>query len=165
MSKYFRFLCMLACALHTSIASAEARLQPFTADILKQVEAGYAGKPFLLVLWSVHCAPCFAEMELLSEALAQQPDLPVVLVATDAPDMREHVLEVLGDYGLDGARNYHFADAIPEKLHYLIDPEWFGELPRSYRYDANHQRTAHSGTLDQAQLAQWLDSGIRDLPR
>lgn len=158
MSKVFRILCVAAFALQCSLASADIRLQPFTAETLKQVETGYAGRPFLLVLWSVHCAPCFAELELLSKALAQQPDLPVVLVATDAPDMREHVLEVLGDYGLDNVQTWYFSDAIPEKLGYLIDPEWLGELPRSYFYDAAHRRTGHSGMLDEAQLAQWLDS-------
>ena len=44
----------------------------------------------------------------------------------------------------------------PEKLRYVIDQDWYGELPRSYYYDADHQRSSHSGTLSQQQLSAWL---------
>lgn len=156
MKALLRNLALLSFALTGNMALADEGLRPFTADTLKQIEAEHAGAPFLLVLWSVHCAPCFAEMKLLSELLAQEPDLPIVLVAADTPDMREHVQDVLADYDLNRVTNYHYADAIPEKLHYAIDPQWFGELPRSYYYDAAQVRSAHSGTLERAQLEEWF---------
>ena len=49
-----------------------------------------------------------------------------------------------------------FAEAVPERLRYAIDPAWGGELPRSYLFDAAHRRQAHSGLLDEAQLKDWL---------
>lgn len=158
MKRFLRRSLLLASALFCSASFAGEGLQPFTAETLQQVEAQYEGQPFLLVLWSVHCAPCFAELEMLGDMLAQDPQLPLVLVATDAPDMREHVEDVLADYALDAVTTWHFADAIPEKLRYAIDPQWFGELPRSYYYDAAHARSGHSGTLQRAQLEQWFSS-------
>jgi len=45
---------------------------------------------------------------------------------------------------------------MPDKLRFYIDPGWYGELPRSYFYDAAQQRSGHSGALTRAQLQDWL---------
>ena len=42
------------------------------------------------------------------------------------------------------------------KLRYGIDPSWFGELPRSYFYDAAHNRLPHSGALNEDHIEAWL---------
>lgn len=142
----------LMLSLMCSLSLADQHLQTFTATSLATIETQHEGKPFVLMLWSLHCAPCFAELEMLGAELARQPGLPVVLVSTDAPDAREDVLELLVDYGLENVPTWQFADDIPEKLRFIIDPAWYGELPRSYIYNATHERSSHSGMLSLAQL-------------
>lgn len=157
MKKFRRnMLNVLSFSLLCSLAHADRNLQPFTAESLAKIEAQHAGQPFVLVLWSMHCAPCFAELEMLGTELRRQPDLPVVLVSTDEASMRADVLELLADYGLEKVPTWQFAEDIPEKLRFVIDQNWYGELPRSYYYDENHQRSGHSGTLSQKQLSTWL---------
>lgn len=146
--------------LQASVSSTqvEAGPKPFMAQSLKAIEAAHAGEAFLLVLWSVTCAPCFAELALLSQALAADPQLPIVLVATDPPAMRDEVEAVLADYNLLPYAGWQFAEAMAEKLRFHIDPDWYGELPRSYVYDAAHQRQGHSGALSAEQLQHWLQT-------
>ncbi|MGY8814879.1 MAG: hypothetical protein ACKVHQ_09190 [Gammaproteobacteria bacterium] len=43
-----------------------------------------------------------------------------------------------------------------ERLRYSIDPDWFGELPRNYFYDANSSRIGFSGKLTEDILLEWL---------
>lgn len=135
---------------------AESRPQAFTENTLAELEARHRGQPFVLVLWSVHCAPCFAELEMIGTALAQQPDLAVVVVATDGTAARDDVGWILEDYGLDARNTWQFAGDFAEKLRYRVDPDWYGELPRSYFYDAVGQREGHSGVISREQLLAWL---------
>lgn len=148
-------LAALVLVASSSLLRAEPLLQPFKADSLPLIEARYQGEPFLLVLWSVTCAPCIAELALVAEALRADPQLPVVLVSADPPALQAETEAVLADHGLLQHAGWQFAD-MPEKLRFHIDPDWFGELPRSYFHDGAGQRVAHSGALTREQLAQWF---------
>lgn len=136
-------------------AQAELPLQDFSAQSLAHIEAERDGEAFLLVLWSVHCAPCFAELEQLGKLLRADPALPVELVSTDAPALRRDVEATLERYGLDTHASWQFAEEMPEKLRFHIDPAWYGELPRSYFYDSSRQRRSYSGALTHEQLQDW----------
>lgn len=128
----------------------------FTEQSMQQIETAYQGKPFVLVLWSQTCAPCMAELKMLGEELAQNPELPLVLVSSDPPALQDEIQMRLEDYGLDAANSWQFAHDFQESLRYTIDPLWFGEMPRSYFYDAAGQRSAQSGTISSEHLRQWL---------
>lgn len=134
---------------------ARAELQDFDQDSLPAIEAALAGEPFLLLLWSVHCAPCIAELKALGEVIDDPALPPVVMVATDPASMAEEVGLVLADYGLEDVPGWRFADPMPERLRYAIDPGWYGELPRSYFYAADGTRSAHSGRLTRQHLQDW----------
>ena len=74
-------------------------------------------------------------------------------------DLRRQVREIraaLQRFGLAHIDTWVFADDVPERLRYAIDPAWRGELPRSYLFDAAHRRVAHSGLINEAQLRDWL---------
>ena len=43
-----------------------------------------------------------------------------------------------------------------ERIRYGVDPEWYGELPRTYFYNNEGNREAHSGILTKKLLSQWL---------
>lgn len=138
-------------------AATEADIRPFTAETLDDIQAEYEDRPFLLALWSVDCPPCMAELDMLGRLRDEHPGLPLVLVSTDPIEQRDDAEDFLLDYGLADMRSWMFADPFAERLRFTIDPQWYGELPRSYHYDAAHQAEAHSGMLTEEQVREWLD--------
>jgi len=117
--------------------------------------AARRNEPFLLVLWSITCRPCRDEFALLREMRGSYPSLPLVLVSTDDSSDEALATKVLNDFGMDGEESWIFADDA-EKLRYEIDPDWYGELPRAYFYDAMHRREGVSGSLPRERIESWL---------
>lgn len=150
-----RLLLALLLALGAAGAGA-AELHPFTAESLPAIKARFAGRPFILTLWSLTCHHCAKELQLLGRLARADGGLPLVVVSTDTPADAPALRDALKRHGLDRVDTWVFADAVPERLRYVIDPAWHGELPRSYLFDAAHQREAHSGLLDEARLRAWL---------
>ena len=139
-----------------SLAGA-AEPQSFTADSLAVIKAKYAGRPFILSLWSVNwCGHCITELTMLGKVAKTQKQLPLVLVSTDTPESSPAVQKTLKRLGLEGMDSWVFDDDIPERLRHVIDPGWYGELPRSYLYDAHHRREVIAGVLNEKQLKTWL---------
>jgi len=83
-----------------------------------------------------------------------------VLVSTDHISYREDAMDWLIRYGLEDIHSWMFAERFSERLRHSIDPAWFGELPRSYHFDASHQSRAHSGVLTEAQVREWLGGDL-----
>ena len=135
------------------LAAPPPPVQPFRAESLAQIRAAKEGSPFVLVLWSLDCPPCFRELELLGHLHRTEPALKMVFVATDPygePGVRSAVGDTLKRFGLDGFEAWAFAGD-PQRLRYGIDPRWYGELPRSYFYSLG-QRSAVSGRLEEARV-------------
>ncbi|HWR77153.1 MAG TPA: redoxin domain-containing protein [Thiobacillus sp.] len=131
--------------------------QSFTADSLAAIKAKYAGRPFILSLWSVNwCGHCITELTMLGQVAKTQKQLPLVLVSTDTPESSPAVQNTLKRLGLARMDSWVFDDDIPERLRHAIDPVWHGELPRTYLYDAHHQRQVVAGVLKEGQLQAWL---------
>ena len=144
-------------AIVCAFAVQAAEPLPFRADSLEQIKAKYAGRPFILSLWSVNwCGHCITELTMLGKLAKTQRKLPLVLVATDTPEFSPAIEQTLKSLGLAGKESWVFDDDIPERLRHAIDPAWYGELPRTYLYDARHQRQAVMGVLDEAMLKAWL---------
>lgn len=147
----------LMLALFALAAPAQARpLKPFAPGSLQQIVASHHGKPFVLFVWSMDCEFCQASLEVLSKARAADPTLVIVTLTTDPigdPVLSEQVRTRLAALKLSGD-TWSFGDDAPERLRYALDPAWRGEKPRSYWYDANGKRTAYSGMISSAKLAQ-----------
>jgi len=141
--------------LSVSVYAATA-LKAFTSESLDDIVSARAEQDFLIVLWSIECPPCMQELALLQELKSQISGKKLVLISTDGPEYSESIQDVLREFQLGSMDNWIFADALPERLRYKIDPSWYGELPRAYYYDDAHQRSAHSGMLTKAKLQQWL---------
>ena len=131
-------------------------LQPFTGASLPAIQKQFAGRPFILTLWSLTCHHCAKELQMLGRLVRSDRNLPLVIVSTDTPAEAPEIRAALKRFGLDRLDTWVFADAVPERLRYSIDPAWRGELPRSYLFDAAHRREAHSGMLGEAQIKAWL---------
>ncbi|QSA96368.1 TlpA disulfide reductase family protein [Methylococcus sp. EFPC2] len=147
---------LLLISLTTRLAAAEVPLRPFGSGSLAQIESARTGKPFILSVWSIDCVSCMKELDALSHALDKFPGLQVVLVSTDDLAQQDAVAKMLQKHGLIGkADNWIFADSDAQALRYEIDNTWYGEMPRSYFYDAAHERTAHSGALTLPDIDAW----------
>jgi hypothetical protein len=140
-------------------APADAALRPFDAATPAALRQAHAGRPWVLVLWSVSCEPCRAELAHWTRWRRQRPDVAIELVATDSPEEAPLAQRLLAHAGLDGAagagRQWIFADDYAERLRHAIDPAWHGEVPRSYFFDSEAGIVARSGVVDAGWLHDW----------
>lgn len=142
-----------------------AGLAPFQTESLTAIENARAGKPFILMLWSLDCPPCMREFEVLQRQRDRIPPSALVLISTDSEAQQSEIETMLERFGMTAFENWVFADHFVERLRYVIDPQWFGELPRAYLYAASHQRTAKSGLMSGETLEVWLQTLTQESPR
>jgi hypothetical protein len=136
-------------------------LQPFVRNSQQSILADHQGKPFILALWSLDCAYCGDDLGLLGKMLSRHHTLPIVVVSTDTPGQSNEILSTLKTYRLQNAESWVFADRFTERLRYEIDPQWHGELPRLYLYDAQGKSTALSGKIERSKIEQWIKTNTR----
>jgi thiol-disulfide isomerase/thioredoxin len=137
-------------------APAWAEQRSFVPGSLSDIERNRAKETFILVLWELSCPPCHEEMAMLGRLRQDYPDMNLVLVGTDSMQMQQDVATVLDRHGLTGVESWLFDDDNIERLRFSIDPEWYGELPRNYFYDAAGERTGVSGKLNENRVRDWL---------
>ena len=128
----------------------------FTFDSFSEIKSTFQGQEFLLGLWSVDCPPCLVELSMMGNLLELNPDLPFVLISTDSIDTNEDAIEFLSDFNLEQRESWMFSDNFVERLRYTIDPNWYGELPRSYFFDNDHNMSSHSGIMTEQLLEEWF---------
>lgn len=136
--------------------AAAVELQPFDENSLAALKQEQTGRPFALVLWSVTCVSCREELRLWSEWSQRYPTIKVVLVSTDPPADHAAAQRMADHYVRAGADLRAFASDYAERLRWSIDPAWYGELPRTYFFDAAHRAAAKSGLVDAAFVEAWL---------
>ena len=145
----FRVCCCINVVYGNSIA--------FNKEQLTKVKVENKGKQWLMLLWSVDCPPCFKELAILQKLKNKYDDLPVVIINTDADDESvEERKAVINKFELNHLTNLHFVDGKADQSRFLIDPQWYGELPRSYFIEKNGQFHGKSGLVNKVILTQWL---------
>lgn len=146
------------------------RMQPQTQPLLRgsyqKIIAAHAGKPFVVALWSVSCTHCAADLEIFERLARKYGQFNLVLISTDSPEQEAVISRSLNQYHLaqqdpkqkraGKVESWVFADSYSERLRYEIDPQWYGELPRTYFYDAQGRATGLSGVLDAEKTEQWV---------
>lgn len=138
-------------------AGAEERLTPFDASSPAFLQQAHAGKAYVIVFWSVSCAPCLAEMPAWRARRQRHPDVPIIHVATEPIADAEIILGVLDRYDPGTTGHRAFADDHAEPIRHAVDPAWRGETPKAYFFDRRHVRTVQTGTVDPAWVSQWLE--------
>lgn len=153
-----RWLSYAAVAMLLSLQSAAAQeLKPFQRGSQQQVVAMRAGKPFVVAFWSVNCTYCGAELAMFGKLLKKYPALDLVLVSTDTPADDMEIAAVLEKHALGRAEAWVFADSHADRLRFEVDPEWYGELPRTYFHAAKEGVRAASGKIEQADVERWIE--------
>ncbi len=153
--KFFVFWPRLEAPLGVVPVPTAPSVQAFDASSFTQLRAQHPGQPFVLTFWSTTCAPCRDEMRVLKQLKEHFPQLAIHVVSTDLPDQQAQVLTFLSRYDPGPVVRWQFSDAFVERVRYSVDPNWRGELPRTYLFNAQHVAQAVSGTMRYAQLAQW----------
>lgn len=146
----------VALLLLLALPSWAGELKPFGHGSMAQIAAAREGKPFILGFWSISCSHCQEDLALLGEFSQKHPTAQVVLVSTDTPEDSAAIGATLQRHGLGSGEAWVFADAFADRLRFEVDRKWYGELPRTYFYDAAHGVTAFSGKLDAGRLERWV---------
>jgi thiol-disulfide isomerase/thioredoxin len=147
---------MLISMLGASCYAAADNFKPFTESSFREIIKQYEGQEFLLGLWSIDCPPCMVELQYMADLLELNPEIPYVLISTDSIQRRDYSAEYLQDVGLSDRESWMFADSFVERLRFSIDPNWYGELPRSYFFDKTHTMKSHSGIVSEKLLQEWF---------
>ena len=146
---------LLLCIISTCSSAAQIA-KHFVRGSYQEIVSARAGKPFIISLWSLDCTYCHDDMVLFGKLSKKYPDLDLVLISTDTPEQIKEIARTLQKYPLKKAESWVFADSFVERLRYEVDTQWYGELPRTYFYDAQGHALALSGKLDYAQIERWI---------
>jgi iron complex outermembrane receptor protein len=139
---------LLAPALATA-----GSLKPLAAADVPALLAPPAHGERLIALWALDCAYCEPNLQALARLQQAHPQaIELVTVATDDVVHRDAIEKRLRAAGMSAWPARAYADSTPERLNYLIDPDWGGETPRVLviRADGSHQ--GFSGELTPKQL-------------
>ncbi|MDX2367449.1 MAG: redoxin domain-containing protein [Colwellia sp.] len=146
----------LSCFLFFPSAS-YAESITFDEAKLTRVKAQNMGKQWLMLLWSVDCPPCFKELAIIQKLQSQHDDLAVVIINTDDNDeIKSERKKIIEKFELSTLTNFHFVDGKGDQSRFFIDPNWYGELPRSYFVESNGKFHGKSGLVNKPILMQWL---------
>lgn len=144
-------IALLTCLLAGPAWAADIR--PFQAGSWATLRAAHAGRPTIVHLWSLTCAPCLAELPNWRHIKG----VDLVLVATDPIAQTPRLTAALAKAGLGAVEGWAFADPYSERLRFEIDRRWRGELPRTLLIGADGSSETVSGVIEPERLRQWLE--------
>jgi thiol-disulfide isomerase/thioredoxin len=133
--------------------------QPFTNKTIVDVKQKYSGERWLMVLWSLDCPACFKELKLIENLQQENRTKPLNVIfinVDDSVDVTAERLRILREFGMVAFTHFYFTDGQADRNRYQIDPQWYGELPRSYFVNEKGEFYGKSGLLDEALIKTWL---------
>jgi len=151
--------CALLCLFLTLFSAplfAESQTKPFMAGSLAEILKVRQGKPFVLMFWSLDCSSCMKDLDALAASMKKHPKLDLVMVSTDQAELAGEVSAMLAKHKLNRVESWIFGESNAQRLRYDVDPSWYGELPRSYFYDAGHNRLPVSGAITTEHIDAWV---------
>jgi len=96
------------------------------------------------------------DLALLRDIHKQKPALKIILLAADELSASAQIHGILAKLQLTDLENWVFADGNDQKLRFEIDPKWYGEIPRTYFFNAAQQRTGISGVLSKGRYEEMI---------
>ena len=127
---------------------------------LKEIQATHAAK--VHPLSGQPAVPIVQQAQNTGPIKEKYPALRIVLIATDTPNeivptgqTYQTILVWLKQ------EQWVFADLQKRKLRFEIDPRWYGELPRTYFFNKEHQREGISGVVPPEQLEHWITQQVK----
>jgi len=129
---------------------------PFDMNTRKVIEKRYIDQPLIISFWSIDCAYCIDDLKKLGKALSKNTNVKLITVCVDGKESAKKAERILSQANLPKHEQYQYAEVDEDRLRYNIDPAWYGELPRTYFYDAAHQVTPLSGKISNSFLDKWF---------
>ena len=140
---------------------ASVQAQPLVPGSFREILASGAGRPVIVHLWGLTCAPCIVELPRWAAFVRAHPRANVAFVQTD-PMPAARVAAALRRAGHEGARHWTAPAPLDERARYEIDPDWAGELPRTVLIGADGRRNGVSGAVAFERVRAWLaQQGVR----
>lgn len=144
---------LFACAMLLPSLSMAGSLQPLTAAEVPALLRAPAHGERIIALWALDCAYCEPNLDLLDKLQRSKPDdVELIIVATDSIEQREAIEARLRQMKMDVHPIRAYAEASPERINFLLDPQWGGETPRVLVIRADGSRLGISGALTPAQM-------------
>jgi len=144
---------LLLAALTVAMPAIAAPPTAFTPADVKALVAPPAKGVRIVALWALDCAYCEENLSALATWQRQHADVDLVFVATDSIGQRDALSARLKAAGLDSVPSRAYAEATPDRINYLIDPQWGGETPRTLVIRADGTRKALSGALSAERIS------------
>ena len=129
---------------------------PFDMNTRKVTEKRYIDQPLIISFWSIDCPYCIDDLKKLGKALSKNTNVKLITVCVDGKESAKKAERILSQANLPKHEQYQYAEVDEDRLRYNIDPAWYGELPRTYFYDAAHQVTPLSGKISNSFLDKWF---------
>lgn len=129
---------------------------PFDMNTRKVIEKRYIDQPLIISFWSIDCPYCIDDLKKLGRALSKNTNVKLITVCVDGKESAKKAERILSQANLPKHEQYQYAEVDEDRLRYNIDPAWYGELPRTYFYDAAHQVTPLSGKISNSFLDKWF---------
>ena len=129
---------------------------PFDMNTRKVIEKRYIDQPLIISFWSIDCPYCIDDLKKLGKALSKNTNVQLITVCVDGKESAKKAERILSQANLPKHEQYQYAEVDEDRLRYNIDPAWYGELPRTYFYDADHKITPLSGKIPNSFLDIWL---------
>ncbi|MET4568545.1 hypothetical protein [Rhodanobacter soli] len=144
---------LLAFLLWLPTLACAGTLQPLAAADVPALLQPPAHGMRILALWSLDCAYCEPNLEALAALQRADPrEIELVTVTTDSIQLRTAIEARLRSMKMDVYPARAYAEASPERINFLLDPNWGGETPRVLVIRADGSRRGISGALTPAQL-------------
>jgi len=155
--KFIYKIILLAALFWVGSASAQGVVvNSFQSESYQKILTEYKNKPFMLVIWSVTCSACLSEMELIRKIQVQYSELNIVMLSVDGPEYFDEMKQIIKQEQLQDLKQWGFAQDNSPALRYTVDSRWYGELPRTYFFDAQHNKIGMSGVLSLEQYHQQI---------
>ena len=129
---------------------------PFDMNTRKVIEKRYIDQPLIISFWSIDCPYCIDDLKKLGKALSKNTNVKLITVCVDGKESAKKAERILSQANLPKHEQYQYAEVDEDRLRYNIDPSWYGELPRTYFYNAAHQVTPLSGKISNSFLDKWF---------
>ena len=129
---------------------------PFDMNTRQVIEKRYIDQPLIISFWSIDCPYCIDDLKKLGKALSKNTNVKLITVCVDGKESAKKAERILSQANLPKHEQYQYAEVDEDRLRYNIDPSWYGELPRTYFYDAAHQVTPLSGKISNSFLDKWF---------
>lgn len=110
-------------------------------------------QPTVVMLWSSDCTHCKKNLSMLSAMLQSKKKMRVITVAVEPESA---ALAPILDRNKMPDERYAYGSENPDAIAYAIDPNWAGELPRTYLFNGAGRKEGVSGVLTEQMVSKAL---------